>query len=271
MTPFQPTSGIKDTAQNVKSFVAEHNDTLWDIFKPLAVFIAALTAIDVGIMYFLTEANPETGERTHFEIGGLISAYFFTCLVISWHRLVIHGPQRFEPMQHFQPQKNDWVFIGMGLLLGFGISLLTVIIIVASAAISPIASAIIAIPAVIVATWLFLRLSFYFPSKATGNTITFKQSFILTKGYVWKLIAASFLAAIKLWLIMLAYLILGGILYGILVTTIQIAALQAALTLVYVLPIVLYFQPLLTVISITVLSNYYQHALQNKPPNEGAS
>ena len=123
------------------------------------------------------------------------------------------------------------------------------------------------LPLVLFALYLGFKTCFYFPSKAVNDTITLRQSFHMTKGYIWKLVATSFRAAFKLWLIMLVYLLLSvGLIVG-LGTIMANGADSIVFTLagfLLGLPVVLYFQPLLTIIGVTALSNYYQHALQNK-------
>ena len=265
MRPFDATYGIKETARNTKEFIADHMEVFWNIFKPLAPYIIGLLLFDAFINALFFTPDPETGKKIEFSLGQLISNYFFACLIISWHRVVLDGPDRFTPMNPFKPQKSEWAFIGMSILVFLIPFFAGVIGGILTAATNGAALAIIILIALIlVAILIMLKVVFYFPSKATGNTITLKQSFKMTDGYIIRMFCANILAALKPFLIMMAYLILAGVLVGSLAFAAQNSAFTSFLGFVYAMPIVLYFQPLLTIIGVTVLSNYYQHALQNK-------
>jgi len=276
MTPFNATLDTKETATNVRTFIKNNMNVFWDIFKPLIPYIAVLTAIDIFMTFFVMEPNPETGELREFSLGGLIATYFFTCLAISWHRVVLDGPDRYTPMNPLKPQKSEWAFIGMGILVFlipffFGLAAGLLVALTKIKALF-----LLVIPAILFAIYLTLKFIFYFPSKATGNTVTLRQSYIMTNGYIWKMFATNVRAAFKTFLWMLLYLFCAVITLGVIGSTATIMnaenmlGLGGTLGALMMLPIVFYFQPLFTIIGVTVLSNYYQHALQNKqlPPVE---
>lgn len=270
MRHFEPTLGINDTSRNVRDFVKEHTPIFWDIFKPLIPYIAILYLIDLGLSLALG-VDPETGEQREVNIGSMIAGYFYSCLIISWHRVVIHGPDRYEPMDPLRPQKSDWAFIGMGILL-FLVPFIVGAVIGVSAGLAGMPVLLfLLIPLILGSVYIGFKIIFYFPSKATGNNVTLQESFAMTTGYIWKLIGANFLAALKTFLFMVLYIILGIVVLGIIGATIGGAGLLeqaqfifSIMGVIYALPIAFYFQPLLTIIGVTVLSNYYQHALQNK-------
>ncbi len=236
-------------------------------------YILALTVLDVLINFFLAQKGISK-EYREIGIGEIISGYFFSCLMVSWHRVVIHGPDRYEPMNPFKPKLSEWAFIGMGVLIfliaGFvGGLFIGGFSVIAAHMQSPHIFALI-FPVIVLIVYCIIRYSFYFPAKATENSITLKQSILMSKGYVWKLFASNILAALKTFFIMIGYLIIGivvlGMISGVAAVAFQIdpKAVGQFLGLFLALPIVLYFQPLLAIIGITVLSNYYQHALQTK-------
>lgn len=277
MTPYKATGGIKESAANARAFVKEHKDIFWKVFKPLIPFIAILIGIDVAIAYFQFTENPDSENIGDFAIGELIASYFFTCLVISWHRVVLDGPDRYEPMNPFKPKSSDWAFIGMGILvflIAFMIPLTAGLIAGFAAGVTGASWLfVLIIPAVFVAIYVTFKFLFYFPSKATGNNITLKQSYRMTKGYIWKIIAANFLAAWRITLVMFAYIFLAFTSIMFLAGAAGVAGagegmignIAFMLGVAMMLPVTFYFQPLLTVIGVTVLSNFYQHALQNGP------
>ena len=111
------------------------------------------------------------------------------------------------------------------------------------------------------------RLSFYFPAKATGNDLTLKQAFALSEGYVMRLIFAPIFASWKIMLMALAYIFVGFLVLTILGmvagSLIQSGAGAVVVQFLFAAPINLFFSPLLTIFGVTVLSNFYQYALQN--------
>ena len=268
MIHFTPTLGIKDTARNVNTFIKDNMQVFWDIFKPYMPYIAGLYLVDLLVTEFLMPTNAETGETTEFALGGLIAGYFYTCLAITWHRVVIHGADDYVAVNPFKPKKSELAFIGMGIALIIGFFLMSVLFGVAVAIISPVLI-ILMIPIMAIAWYFWMKCMFYFPSKATGNSITLKQSISMTKGYVWKLFAAYIVAALKLTLLVLLYAIGGAMILGLLfiaVTSLPSplsSVLVVVLGLGYTLPLILFFQPIFAIIWVTVLSNYYQYVLQN--------
>lgn len=268
MRHFVPTLGIKETSRNVQDFVREHKSVFWDIFKPLIPYIAGLILLDV-VITILIGVNPETGEYTQLNIGSLLANYFFTCLVISWHRVVIHGPDQYVRMNPLKPQKSELAFIGMGILIFMAPMFFGFLFGFLGALVHP-GIMFLLIPLVILLILIILKVVFYFPSKATGNSITLRQSFTMTDGYVWKMFAANILAALKLFFILIGFLIVAAVFLGIMAVVFAAVfpdfmhSIGFVLGFSMMLPVVFYFQPLFAIIAVTVLSNYYQHALQNK-------
>lgn len=276
MIHFTPTFGIKDTGKNAKAFIKENMPVFWNVLKPMLPYIVILYAIDMIITAFFMPIDAETGESVEFALGSIIAGYFYTCIAITWHRVVIHGADKYEAMNPFKPRKSELTFIGMGIALFLMMFIVGFIIGFGAAIINPVLL-ILLLPLMIAAVYLWMRVIFYFPAKATGNHISFKQSFSMTDGYVWKIFAGYFVTAFKTILIMIGYLIAGfTVLTGILIATtligIESKILEIVLGGAFMLPIIAFFQPLFAVIWVTVLSNYYQYVMQNDaPPVDNAS
>jgi hypothetical protein len=253
MRPFTPTLGIKDTSKNTRGFIKENKDIFLNVLKPLLPWIIGLHLFDL----ILTIAF-----EIEIGVGGLIASYFYTVLVITWHRVVIHGPDNYIAMNPYKPKRHELIFIGMGILLGV-VPIIIGVLVGATFIISA-ALAVILILAVIIASLYFgYKFSFYFPAKAVDNSITFKQSYRLTTGYYWKFMGSLFLTPLRVFLILIAYMIVGIPLLIFLSTTVE-ALNPSILGFLFSVPIFSYFTPLLYVYGVTVLSNYYQYALQNK-------
>lgn len=268
---YQPTPNFKDTGRNVRQYLTEHMDAFWDIFKPLMPYIAICSFLDLVITEHFMPIHEESGEPHGFMLFLIIANYFLFCLVISWHRVIIHGPDNYTPMSPFKPTRGEMVFIAMGLGLTIAALAIGAIVGFISALIGPFLLGISIFALFIVFIHIGCRLSFYFPAKATGNDITLKKAYALSEGYVLRLVFTPLLASWRLILLMLAYYIMGflvllvvGSIFG---SYIESGAGAVLAQFLYMLPVDLFFSPVLTVIGVTVLSNYYQYALQNPRKN----
>ncbi len=285
MRSYQPTLGVRETAQNIKFFVKAYNGLLWHIYKPLAIYIVLLHLFDALITgLFMSDS------KSGFFLGSIIAAYFYTALAITWHRVVIYGADNYIPVDPFKPKKNELVFLGMGLLIGlfafiifFLIAISGVVLgqVFGQSIITAVISLIILVAAVFVLIMILYKFSFYFPAKAVDTNLTLLESFEMTNGYFKGLCFASFLASLKLILLVFCYYILvGALTVGLVVLytynspelqqqidngqEIDLGVLGALWGFLITLPTILYFQPLFTAIGVTGLSNYYMHAMQNK-------
>lgn len=269
---YQPTPNFKDTGRNVRHYVNEHMDAFWDIFKPLMPYIAICIFLDLVITEHFMGINPKTGEPYNFVLFSIIANYFLACLIISWHRVIIHGPDSYTAMNPFKPSRGEIGFIAMAIGLTIATFVISAIIGAISALISP-ALIGLAIPVLVIfIIFMACRLSFYFPAKAIGNDLTLKQAFALSEGYVLRLIFAPIFAMWKVMLMTIAYVFVGflvllllGMIAG---SLIQSGAGAVVVQFLFAAPIHLYFSPLLTVFGVTVLSNFYQYALQNPRKND---
>lgn len=263
---YTATLGIKDTAHNVKSFIKTNNETFLEILKPLLPYILGGYFFDLIANHLMFGA----GSNMELPIGSLVASYFTAALAISWHRVILLGAERAEPMNPFKPKKHELGFIFMGVGLAVGLVICAAIIGAVSVMLGPV-GAFIGIPlAVFLVYFLFYKFSFYFPAKAVDSSITLKQSFNLTHGYFWKMLFSYMLAAVKPLLIVFVYVVAVmftlGVVFGLLGMGESFTGLLSLIiTFIVMLPVYGYFQPLLTIIAVSILSNYYQHALQNKP------
>lgn len=271
---YQPTGSIIETGRNVRHFMGENMPVFWAVLKPLMPYLAFFLLLDLLFIEYVMPPDPETGEKASASIFGIPSGYFFACLMISWHRVVIHGPDNYVAVNPLKPSKSELLFIGtiIGLTLG-AVALIAGLVMIASI-ITPLLIPVALTISLIALVFLASRISFYFPSKATGGDLTLKQAYALSQGYVLRLLITPFFAMWKTVLLYFAYALVGiAIIYG-LSFALGLAAREGILSVILLFlfgaPIQLYFEPLLAVIGVTVLSNYYQHALQN-PRSSGAS
>ena len=260
MKHFTPVLPPRETAKNARAFVKENMDIFWVILKPLLPFIVGFELLNVFIDHYLfADGTKQLG------IGSLIGSYFLGAFMISWHRVVIHGPDRYVPMNPFKPKKNELAFIFLPMGLVFLYALITGLLFALSARFGGAAPAIIILAVFLVfGMFAFFKISFYLPAKAVDVNITLRQSWNVTTGYVWKLLAAGFLSS---WRIFVVVILIGAASGGVSGVFFNIETINFRLMMfIFMLPIVAYASPLVTAIGVTVLSNYFQWA-SNKPLN----
>jgi hypothetical protein len=200
----------------------------------------------------------------------LLMGYLFAVIAISWHRLILLGEDHYRPMKVFAPQKHEIEFL-IALAIISAVIPFTLQIFALSQFSMNSGLVMLLFPISILLIYAYFKISFYFPAKAVNASIDLKTSFYLTKGYFWKMFGAYIFSS---WRVSLA---MFGVIMGLSFAIIPVAILSSTgesgspslmimiQSLVY-LPVILYFQPLLTVLGVSILSNYYQHALQNKQP-----
>lgn len=267
MSDFEPIFDVRDAAKYAREFVRSHMPVFWHIFKPLMPFIAICYFIDTVLLAYF---------KISFPFGSLGAAYFMFALVISWHRVIIHGAQDYKAVNPFNPQKDELRFMGMA--LGVAIMFVLSIMIAAGvgALIAPAFGFLLGAAVALIGVQYLFRISFYFPARATGTLLTLKQSNQMTKGICLKIFSANFLASWRVLLVIMAYafFVVGlftGVLLGIFVrqpetfsgSELAVPAMVHLVMYLVNMPIKLFFEPIITVIGVTILSNYYQYVMRN--------
>ena len=291
-----------DTGQSVRSFVKNHHNELVNLILKIAPYLTILYILSVAMTHFALQEAIEGAQQaverakasgqeldvsqlsqayktapwlgTASIIFQLLMGYLFAVIAISWHRLILLGADKYQPMQVFKPQKHEIDFLVV-LAMVSGVIPFAVSYLLTTPFALKTGLSLALFPFILVFIYGAYKVCFYFPAKAVNAPITFKQSFALTKGYFWKMMGAIFFAS---WRIILALVVAVFLFTGVFgsITAVfgsgtgfsqdgngsvsSFLILQSLISL----PIILYVQPLLTVLGVSVLSNYYQHALQNK-------
>ncbi len=292
------TIGVKDSSRNVTAFIkdnkAEFNNLLNAAFPYLFVAVilfVGLTYMSMQDMFSKIEAldaanfkEPPSSLNNPIYIWAghglsLFIAYILACIAVSWHRLCLLPHDQYRPMHFLKPEKHEIEFVLMWTLIGvltpavFGLLMQNLII-----GGGTMFAMILGLAYVIIFPYILYKLSFYFPAKAIDRSITLGQSFQLTKGYFWKIGASFFLAVLVPILLCIGYLVLVSFVVMPIVLTVLIntdggvnggavTGMLVSQGLIYA-GFIWYFQPLFTIIGVSVISNYFQHALQNNVPVE---
>lgn len=119
---WNPTLNATETGRDVRAFVKQFTPVFWRILKPLLPWMIACHLLDAIVTPLFFAPDGE------FKLGTILSAYFYTSLVISWHRVVIEGPDHAIPMNPFKPQRHEWTFIGVGIGLYLSVILIAVLV-----------------------------------------------------------------------------------------------------------------------------------------------
>lgn len=267
MTGIEPTNGATASAKNVSTYIKENKPYYWAIFKPLLSWVLGLAIFDlvVNLVFF-----PNT--QGFFALGGLIGNYFYAALAISWHRVVIYGGEKAVPMNPFKPKKHELIFMVMSIVLALAIGIISVITIALISfifmAIHPVLGVLSTVGIIFIFLYITYRFSFYFPAKAIDKSISLKDAFKLTKGYFLKMTGALFLANLKYFIALAIFYIVT---IFILNSTMALKSepvfdgfLSNSIGFIFSLPIIIYFYPILTIVGVSVLSNFYLYVLQNK-------
>lgn len=283
---YQATLHVSKTRYNVSDFVRNNKKDLWNIFLPLLPFILGLHLLD-AVISDLYYSDGERGigifmrylsnkDTDAFEIGALLSNYFLVCLVISWHRFVIQGVDSYMPMKPFAPKKHELAFIGLG-ILGNVIYLLfmnlyarVMFYLLSMGDEAPVSQGY-----TVLFFWIFFSLTMYilyrfclyFPAKAVNAKITLRKAFSLSGGHLWRLFFVTIRATFMWGLLALAYALSASMASIAIQSFFQISSWEYVVSFILYLPLLLYFAPILTVLGVTALSNYYLYAIQNE---EGA-
>lgn len=273
MTHFEPAFEISEATAKVKSFMKENKQIFWDVYGPLMPYFLGCVLIDIF-------GSPFIGEWFSL-FTDIFLGYLTFSLVITWHRVVIHGADNYVPVNLLLPEKSELAFMGMGLLLAV-IAVIGFTFMGALGSIAgPLGGLLFVLISVFLALFIFSRLSFYFPAKATDSPLTLGQAYKLSEGYIWKIFSVGVLSQLRMILILiLYYIVLAIILFFVArglspafsltenidekFINIVVAGMLISLGKILILPISIYMQPLMIVYGVTVLSNYYQHAMQHK-------
>ncbi|MCC6597844.1 MAG: hypothetical protein IT559_03555 [Alphaproteobacteria bacterium] len=261
LTPFLKSG---EAAKTARMFLKDHKSVFWSILKPLLPYIIGLHAVDVAL--HMTPRGSQILPPQYANalgIGALLSSYFYAALIISWYRAILNGPEHFTPMNPLKPTKNELKFIGVWILAAIAMVFAAAIIIGLFTTLGGKAGMVAgALIAVFTGIYFFLKISFIFPALALNTPISFQQSFTLTHGYLLRLLIAPIKASWRVYLAIMLYQFVAAVLIAVIQKTNPEQIDSFITAKMIMLPVTLYFQPLLLALSIGVIAVYYRHAMQ---------
>lgn len=262
MTELRPIFSSRESALQVRNFVKDQHDVFLDLLRPMIPYIAGFHLLDA----LITDAFFQDSKHGFSLFGSLISPYFLTVLIISWHRVVIHGRGNYTAMNPFSPKYHEMMFIVTGLMIVlipmFSLFLVGVLV---KSIVGVSGLPIVLLPLAVAAIYCMYRCCLIFPALAVGTDITLKQAFFLSNGYLLKVFCSTILSVWRIVLLTVVYMIAAVGLMSALSPVLSLSTAGNTIGFIFMLPVIAYLDPLMTVLGVTVLSNYYMHAVQNRP------
>lgn len=293
MNDFEIALKPKDVALNARNFVKAHKSELRQTMVAVYPYLIIFTALSLYFTYLMNTGDLEeqkllasnknlahlfaSVQKQHLDrllnpvfyfsvVTNIAIAYCFAVIAIGWHRLVLLGSKNYEPMSFLNPQKCELEFVFLWTLIGTLLPFIPEFMIVGGGYVFfPVFFAFVLFP------YLSFKISYYFPAKALNSEVTLFHSFKLTKGYLGKFFFAMFRVMWRISLVLL-FCFLFVTMMGSVLSNIAFPKEDDFMRDVYAgfftfpmneLMLVFIFQPLFTVLGVTVLSNYYQHAMRH--------
>lgn len=293
MSDFQITNTPKEAAFNIRMFVKEHREEYKIIFSPLIPYLTVIVIVTIGynllmqsmVLEFIKDNPPPSkaqdvltylnASQSHVASNPLsylsivisvIYAYCFAVLAINWHRVVLLGVGRYEPMNILSPKKHEknfvlvWVMIGTlipyltGAVLGINIALIII--------------------SVVIFPYILFKICFYFPAKALDSHLSFKNSFKLTNGCFWAFILTTIRSCWRVALVFFIIMTVIGMISAIIASItfpdyhtapyLKSAYNQIVGEVFNIIISTFIFSPLFTILGVTLVSNFYQYTLRHR-------
>ncbi|MBU0859680.1 MAG: hypothetical protein KJ667_07060 [Alphaproteobacteria bacterium] len=264
LSTFKPTDGARATTKNVIGYLRDNAGMFWHFLKP---YLPWLLGAEILRGALAITVNTGTGDVA----AEIICAYTMTCFVITWHRVLIFGPQRAEIINPLRPEMTVMRFIGVSLL--FIVSFVVVgaaIGVVVGALLTQQAhllSILIVAVSVTAAIWAATRMCLYFPALAVGAGLTLPQAFRLGRGFVGPIMVTQFLLTlcmIPIWLLSVLLITPIVMLVADDSEVFPDTLAEHIANLFITLPLTLLLVPILTAVTAMVITNFYLRAIERQ-------
>lgn len=271
---YEPTEKSWATVKNAFSYAWKNKGLVWKLILFYGPFL--LLAFLLNAVAQVTSME----QYAHWAFFGLIAAlgdFILSVFVpifvaVTWHRIVINGPEEVKFSNPLAPKRRDWKFLGFWFLIGF-IALIFMSALAGGAAFLAV-MLYSTIPAVSLLVVLFgialfvygmyaaTRVSFIFPSIATDHNYPIKTIWRMSKGLVMKLWGAGFLSMLVMIPLTILFVAFPAVLAFLISIVAGGKAMFAILGVLILAPIFIFIQVFFSVIGITLLSNYFMIAKQ---------
>jgi len=256
--------GVLELISQAKNFVQDNFGYLWNMVKPLLVYIL----IFEFLAYFIGKYS---------DIGSIFSIptiYFVACFALIWHRSVLQGPSSSHAVKPFELKDEDKPF----LWLFFGLTFLYVLMgQIAQMILKP--SVLFGLGGILIVTTIIMLISFWIavelarffgfmlPAKSVNAKTSIKISRTLSKGLAWKLVLAVSILAIIFFIFFIIYRAVIGDLLAILFSGMGEGPILYVIRFISMSPMI-FASIILTAVNVTMLSKMYQWGVVHQSGEE---
>lgn len=273
-TQYEPTEKSWATVKNAFSYAWKNKKLVWKLILFYGPFL--LLALLLNAVAQVTSME----QYAHWAFFGLIAAlgdFILSVFVpifvaVTWHRIVINGPEEVKFSNPLAPKKRDWKFLGFWLLIGFIAFVFMSVLIgggtflaVTFYAVAPAVSLLVVLLGItlfVYGVYAASRFSLVLPSVATDHNYPIKTIWRMSKGLIMKLWGAGFLSMLVMIPLTILFVAFPAIIAFLISAVAGGKAMFAILGVLVLAPIFIFMQVFFSVIGITLLSNYFMVAKQ---------
>lgn len=268
-----PTHTLDATSGNIQSFIAENRSYMWEMWGRLIPYLIVLYVLEVLITIIYFKDNMEIYEEGYLpSIFSFAFTYFTSIFVISWHRLVIEGTRM--PVLPFKLTRNELLFVGCFFLIDAVMANLFLLFHYFYPSLIDDVDGLdyyqffLFLVFCFVSTAAVYRISFIFPARAAGVTLSLFDSIRLTRGTFFKFVFAMVVCSFRLFCLMLVVTLISlffvQMVFPFLLMIFKNEESVLAMVVFLTSLMTLYFHPKFLVIGVTALSNYYMYAMEQE-------
>lgn len=256
--------GAFTLSKEAKDFVFSNLDVLRAHLK--IVFPAML------LITVINQIGATTGHKWVEFVTLIPYLALYAAFALSWHRSSLMGPDKDHAVHPARIQKEEWIFIGLFMLLtlipgliagsiGFAAGFFSHLLGKSAAAVL-----IVLLIAVAMALMIFvLRVYFILPARSVGVKLSIREALKASRGLAWPVLGASIILFI---IFMLAVVIYQGtlmVVVGSIAGDVEIDKTNAGILQFFLSIPVLMATFLLTAGNVTVISRAYKWGMENNP------
>ena len=277
----------KDVSHNVRDFTRRRRKQFWQLIWHVVPWqiVVHVAAIAMPLFDFMSLSDYFLAYAAFNVLIAALNGYLLAVIAVSWHRLVINGSENYRIMDPFFPRWHEIQFM----LLLAALNVLFYVLAFGGGVLLPLVHSTLydflpvmvfnSVPSAMVlmlgsmffgvflSIFISFKCPFYFPAKAANRAITLKESFRLTRGHFWNILVSCICALWRVFFCCLLYSVFSMfVLSEVLVFLTDNVAILSVTHAIILLPFLIYFEPMILVISVSVISNYYLEATKNDEP-----
>lgn len=260
-----------DLSKETYHFMRENMDVFWQNMKVILPLVLVLHVIGSLAAYYNYASVVIICMLFVFFVNGLF--------VLSWHRISLLGPDNSLRYTKESIGKNEWLFIGLFLVVTMigpmivggiagsmagGLSVMAKRDIVSQPVVIT-GVVVTLVLAIYMIVWL-LRASFILPARSVGVKLTWKEARRSSKGAVWPVIATGGLFTTLFMLVVMAYSVVTGVIVGVTMRgDLDNESLSFAVMKMIVEAPAKFVELIILAFFVTCLSKAYQWGIANNP------